>query len=218
MTYYLQNEVIQLQILQESYLHAEIRLVEATSEVDGLKDDNREIIEAIEQQEQNLARLKAEFDVITKEARAMNMKELISRASDEVKELFSRFKDAPMEDLDHEIAEVKSRLDLMADGNPQAIRAYEDREREIGKVQQSLAGTADKLEYTRTRITEIREQWEPELDRIVSAISDGFAHNFNRIGCAGQVSVKKDEDFDKWAIQIEVSFRWVDYIVKSGFH
>jgi chromosome segregation ATPase len=112
-----------------------------------------------------------------------------------------------MEVLENEISATNSRLEMMADGNPQAIKAYENREREIQKVEESLANAAGKLENTRTRITDIREQWEPELDSIVSAISDGFAHNFNRIGCAGQVSVKKDEDFDKWSIQIEVSFR-----------
>ncbi|KAF2447229.1 structural maintenance of chromosomes protein 5 [Karstenula rhodostoma CBS 690.94] len=201
------KEVTQLRALQESYLEAEIRLIEATSEVDGFKDDNRGIIEAIEQQKQALANLAAEKDAKTAEARRLNVRHLFGSVSDEVKVLISERKGVSMEDLDNEISAINSRLELMADGNPQAIKAYEDREREIQKVEQTLAGTAEKLERTRTRITEIREQWEPELDRIVSAISDGFAHNFNRIGCAGQVSVKKDEDFDQWAIQIEVSFR-----------
>ncbi|OAG04898.1 P-loop containing nucleoside triphosphate hydrolase protein [Paraphaeosphaeria sporulosa] len=201
------KEVVQLRALQESYLEAEIRLIEATSEVDGLKNDNREIIEAIEEQRQALAVLKTELDAKTAEARHLKRQLQAIIVSDDVKELIIDFKDLPMERLDDEISAVNSRLELMADGNPQAIRAYEDREREIRKVEQTLADTAEKLEHTRTRITEIREQWEPELDRIVSAISDGFAHNFDRIGCAGQVSVKKDEDFDKWAIQIEVSFR-----------
>lgn len=203
----MQKEVVQLRAVQESYLEAAIRLIEATSEVESFKNDNREIIEAIRQQQEALTKLKAEKNAKTAEARQLNVRRLFESVSDEVKALISEHRGVSMEDLNNEISAISSRLGLMADGNPQAIKAYEEREREVQKVEQALADTAEKLEHTRTRITEIREQWEPELDRIVSAISDGFAHNFNRIGCAGQVSVKKDEDFDKWAIQIEVSFR-----------
>jgi chromosome segregation ATPase len=205
----LQKEVIQLRALQESYLEAEIRSIEASSEVDGFNSDNCEIIEAIEQQRRALDKLESEKNSKRDEVRQIH--ESATRSftgeSEVVKALVIEYKDISMEELDNEISATNSRLDLMADGNPQAIKAYENREREIQKVEESLANAAGKLENTRTRITDIREQWEPELDSIVSAISDGFAHNFNRIGCAGQVSVKKDEDFDKWSIQIEVSFR-----------
>ena len=58
-------------------------------------------------------------------------------------------------------------------------------------------------------IKEVKEQWEPQLDELISHISDAFADNFSKIQCAGEVGVHKDEDFELWAIQIKVKFRYV---------
>ena len=121
--------------------------------------------------------------------------------------IYEEFQNAGIEDLDNEIFAVTSRLNLMEHGNPDAIKAFEARKRDIEKIERTMRESQAKMEQNRLQITEIREQWEPELDRIVSTINDAFSHNFERIGCAGHVGVKKDEDFDKWAIQIEVRFR-----------
>ncbi|KAJ4356362.1 Structural maintenance of chromosomes protein 5 [Didymosphaeria variabile] len=203
------KEVTQLRALHESFLEAEIRMIEANSEVDGFKNDNREILEAIQRQRDAIEKFKTDHNSKKAEARQISesVKRMLSSASEGEGALIQEYRTLSMEELENEISAINSRLELMADGNPQAIKAYEDRKRDIQKVERTLADAADKLEYNRTRITDIREQWEPELDTIVSTISDGFAHNFEQIGCAGLVSVKKDDDFDKWAIQIEVSFR-----------
>jgi chromosome segregation ATPase len=96
----------------------------------------------------------------------------------------------------------------MAEGNPGAIKAYEKREEEIVRTREKLEQCTAKLEDTKQKIVEIREQWEPELDTLIRKISDAFAHNFKQIGCAGEVEVYKDEeDFDNWSIQISVRFR-----------
>ncbi|KAK2814281.1 hypothetical protein FQN49_008244, partial [Arthroderma sp. PD_2] len=81
-----------------------------------------------------------------------------------------------------------------------------------------LAESQQKLTELEQGIAEVRGKWEPRLDEIVSKISDAFADNFARIGCAGQVSVDKGEspgsndadggsDFDQWSIRIQVKFR-----------
>jgi chromosome segregation ATPase len=112
-----------------------------------------------------------------------------------------------IEALDNEISIITARLELMAVGNPDAIKAFERREQEIAMLQSKLDSIVEQLETTRANIKEIREQWEPQLDELVSKISDGFSHNFEQIGCAGQVGVYKDEDFENWSIQIQVRFR-----------
>ena len=86
---------------------------------------------------------------------------------------------------------------------------FQDYTEQFKAAQEKLDNNTQQLEATRESIREIREQWEPELDAIVSKISDGFSHNFQKIKCAGQVGVYKDEDFEKWAIQIQVRFRSV---------
>jgi chromosome segregation ATPase len=113
-----------------------------------------------------------------------------------------------LEALEGEVQSVAARLEMMVEGNSGVIRAFEKRKDDITKTKEKLDEHIASLEDTKVRITEIREQWEPELDALIAKISDAFAHNFEQIGCAGQVEVYKDEeDFDKWSIQISVRFR-----------
>ena len=133
---------------------------------------------------------------------------LINGVSDEEKDMIKQYSELPTtEDLDNEIAAITARLNLMAEGNPNAIKAYEKREEEIQILESKLETIVQRLEMIHTEIIEIREQWEPELDALIAKISDGFSYNFEQIGCAGQVGVYKDEDFEKWSIQIMVRFR-----------
>jgi len=116
--------------------------------------------------------------------------------------------------LQQEIETVAARLEMMVEGNPGLIRAFEKRKDDILKTQEKLGEHAANLEDAKEKIVEIRQQWEPQLDALISKISDAFAHNFEQIGCAGEVSVYKDEeDFDRWSIQISVRFRYVSFPV-----
>jgi chromosome segregation ATPase len=133
---------------------------------------------------------------------------LIRNVSDEEKEMIKQYSDLPTtEELDDKITAINARLNLMAEGNPNAIKAFEKREQEIQTLVSKLESIVERLETSQATITDIREKWEPELDALVAKISDGFSHNFEQIGCAGQVGVYKDEDFEKWSIQIMVRFR-----------
>lgn len=191
-------------------MEAEIHRIEANSEVDGYKADNREI-------ESSLAQKEAEVRDWTNRHKAKRAEHgqqheaaqrLISDVSDEEKEMIKQYSGLPTtEELDDKITAINARLNLMAEGNPNAIKAFEKREQEIQTLISKLESIVERLETNRALITEIREKWEPELDALVARISDGFSHNFEQIGCAGQVGVYKDEDFEKWSIQIMVRFR-----------
>jgi len=191
-------------------VEAEIHRIEANSEVDGYKADNREI-------ESSLAQKEAEVRDWTNRHKAKRAEHgqqheaaqrLISDVSDEEKEMIKQYSGLPTtEELDDKITAINARLNLMAEGNPNAIKAFEKREQEIQTLISKLESIVERLETNRALITEIREKWEPELDALVARISDGFSHNFEQIGCAGQVGVYKDEDFEKWSIQIMVRFR-----------
>jgi chromosome segregation ATPase len=178
--------------------------------VDGYKADNREIETFLKQKEAEVQ----EWAIRHKAKRAEHGKQhaaaqrLINGVSEEEKDMIKRYSDLPTtEDLDNEIATITARLNLMAEGNPNAIKAFEKREQEIQTLVSKLEGIEERLETNRADIAVIREQWEPQLDALIARISDGFSYNFEQIGCAGQVGVYKDEDFEKWSIQIMVRFR-----------
>lgn len=206
------KQVIQLRTMHEDFVEAEIRLIEANSEVEGYASDNRIIQLTLQRKKDEIERLEKEKAVATAKckehmATANRIIQSISEAEQEAMQEYTELPSA--EALDDEISTITSRLELMAEGNPGAIKAYEQREKDIKDAQETLDNNTLQLERTRESLTEIREKWEPELDALVAKISDGFSHNFHKIGCAGQVGVYKDEDFEKWAIQIQVRFRYV---------
>jgi hypothetical protein len=89
-----------------------------------------------------------------------------------------------------------------------AIREYEKRAKVIEEKSARYYDLAANLAEMESKITEIRERWEPELDELVGKISAAFAENFAKIQCVGEVAVHKDDDFEQWAIQIRVKFRY----------
>jgi chromosome segregation ATPase len=203
--------VTQLRTFLESLVEAELRLIEARSELNALKIENREILEKLQRKE-------TEVQQLDQRRRTMNMEynqllrvvqQDVDSLADDERAIMEEYRELPsLEALEQEVEAVAARLEMMAEGNPGAIRAYEKREEEIEKTREKLQQHSTTLEETKERINDIRQQWEPELDALIAKISDAFAHNFEQIGCAGQVAVYKDEeDFDNWSVQISVRFR-----------
>ncbi|KAF2796892.1 structural maintenance of chromosomes protein-like protein 5 [Melanomma pulvis-pyrius CBS 109.77] len=202
--------VAQLRHFNESLVEAEIRLVEANSEFDALENENRHILQRVAAKEASIRELEVrrikirdEHNDIVNQANAD-----LRNSSEEEKRIFEKYQNHTSdEDLENEIEAVTARLSLMAEGNPHAVRAYEKREQDIAMANEKLLQMHADLNTTKERILQIRGQWEPQLDTLVAKISDGFSNNFEKIGCAGQVGVYKDDDFENWSIQIQVRFR-----------
>ncbi|KAH7075580.1 P-loop containing nucleoside triphosphate hydrolase protein [Paraphoma chrysanthemicola] len=203
--------VTQLRALHESLVEAEIRSIEARSELRALEKENGEILERVARKDAEVKDLAKRNETLRHEYHRLmktTQDDLDSLAPAE-RELVMEYRQLPsLEALELEVQAVAARLEMMAEGNPKLIKDFEQREEDITKLQEKLHELTTSLEDTKEKITDIREQWEPQLDALISKISDAFAHNFEQIGCAGEVAVYKDEeDFDKWSIQISVRFR-----------
>jgi chromosome segregation ATPase len=185
-------------------------LVEATSEVEALELENRDIVQRVGKKEVEIHELGALKTKYTNEHNALvhTANAAMRDATDEQKAVIEEHRTlATVEDLDNVIEGNDARLQMMAEGNPRAIKEFERRAQDIQDTDERLAEIRMELAETKEKIVEIRGQWEPELDALVAKISDGFSHNFEGIGCAGQVGVYKDEEFEAWSIQIQVRFR-----------
>lgn len=127
--------------------------------------------------------------------------------------------DYNVDKLNADIDSEKARLELTQGGSPHLIKEFEEREKQIKKLHDKQADFQTKLADYQSSIDEVRSHWEPKLDLLIAKISDAFSDSFQRIGCAGQVSLDKVEDepgpngepggsdFEKWSIQIHVKFR-----------
>jgi structural maintenance of chromosomes protein 5 len=207
-------QVEKLHRCHESCLEAEIRLAEAASDVESLTERNR----GIAQQLSDERRLVAEVEQEAKLA-----KEAASKALEVCKATVAEGgEDGPnsqyfqsvdqnmtMEELQNEIDAERAKLEFIHGGNSGALKEWESRQITIQKLKDKIDEHAKRLEKMSRQVSDVRQMWEPELDKLVGEISNAFAYNFEQIGCAGEVGVHKDEDFDLWAIEIKVKFRYV---------
>jgi structural maintenance of chromosomes protein 5 len=204
-------EVERLRNCHESYMEAEIRLAEAKSDVASLTERNKGIAQQLEDERRLVAEVERE---------AKLAKDAASKALEVCKATLAEEEDGPnkehfhnvdtnmtMEELHHEIEAERSKLEFIHDGNQGALKEFESRQLTIQKLNDKIDEMGRRLEKVSRKVSEIRQLWEPELDKLVREISSAFAYNFEQIGCAGEVGVHKDEDFDLWAIEIKVKFR-----------
>lgn len=207
----MQNAVEVLRKAYDDSYEAKLMLIEATSDFEvlsehesavklHLEERRREVKEITEQTKQCLQQMRK----LVATCKAIND----SLASEEDRQFLVKISEnMKPEELENEIESEEARLELMHEGNGGVIREYEERQRKIDTLKARLAEVESALDELTEKIKEIRDQWEPQLDKLVKRISNSFAFNMKQINCAGEVSVYKDDDFDQWAIQIQVKFR-----------
>jgi chromosome segregation ATPase len=215
--------------IHEELAELEIMLIEAESELEHLSEQSQRVRNMLQQREREIKdceirikqqhelckRLVKQFKDMQRRIEGMengeDIQDIMTRwlqGDDDEESSSGRRGDRTLDDLEADIISTRQRIELLHEGNPRALEQFEQRGKDIEKAKNDIANFQFNLEALTTTINEMQQRWEPELDKLVEDISAAFAHNFERIGCAGQVSVRKDpEDFREWAIQIEVKFR-----------
>ncbi|KAI8722198.1 Structural maintenance of chromosomes protein 5 [Fusarium sp. LHS14.1] len=190
-------------------LEAEIRRIEAQSDIVGLKARNADIMEKLETERQALQVAAEEADRARQEGRQLSEAvEQILAAEPDKHELFGQLcENKTPEDVANEISAEEAKLECIHAANPNVVREFEKRAQEIARLTRKMANSSEKLQSLTDSVEELMAKWEPKLDQLVSRINDAFAYNFEQISCAGEVRVHKAEDFDAWALDIMVRFR-----------
>jgi chromosome segregation ATPase len=198
--------------LHNELFDAELLTIETESEIATLKERNTEVTKLLDARKDEIKKL--ERDVRTQKAicekLAKEFKESQRNMSKEEQAFLHDWcqQNGSIDELNAEIESINGRIELLHEGNPGLLHQYEKRQREIEKLEDRVNNFDTELARLNESISRIRGQWEPELEKLVSEISDAFSYNFAQIGCAGQVNItKNDEDFSQWAIRIEVKFR-----------
>jgi chromosome segregation ATPase len=213
------NAVLVLRDLHAKCFEAEIMRIEAKSDYDQLKaqqtDEERLLVERVKERDELIIQT-AELKQRAK-AGVEQCTRLGETFTDEETEVQKEVAEWEPQRLETEIQALQGSLDSLHGGNENIIREFEQRARKIEAARAKLDDIEAALSELMSNITEIRDLWEPQLDELISQISDAFAENFAKIQCAGEVGVFKDDDFDNWAIQIKVKFRYVS-LLRPGRH
>ncbi|KAL8790639.1 MAG: hypothetical protein Q9213_000487 [Squamulea squamosa] len=224
MDYVAAVEALQARHLEQH--EAEIMLIEANSDVATLTEKNLAQKEMLELREREVEQLSNEtkkfFDSANKLVEKIkNLLAMADEAGDEALSTHIRglSQDQTSEELEEEIESEKARLELMHEGNDRGvIKEFESREKRIGTLRSNLEGLREELQQAEERIQGVRERWEPELDRLIGLISRSFGENMKEIGCAGEVGVSKEDDFENWSIKILVKFRETEPLTPLDSH
>lgn len=208
------NAVDALRTLHTQVFQAEILLIEATSDLAQLEARHTEEQRLLDDREQEVQRLTQATLQLREEGKRLAeiCRKIGDTLTDEQSEVHGEVVGAKWtpDQLDTEIQSVQARLDMThGGGNQNTLREFEERASRIETKKSKLVNVEENLQQLFADIEELRGRWEPELDSLIAQISEAFAENFTRIQCAGEVAIHKDEDFEQWAIQIKVKFRFV---------
>ncbi|XDG07611.1 hypothetical protein ABKA04_007226 [Annulohypoxylon sp. FPYF3050] len=193
----------------QALLEAQIRLIEAQSDVQSLTERNARVMQELDEKKVEVGRVEAE--IVQLKNRAATAKERVSAAvngaDDQLIFLTQLAGDKTVEEIDIEIGAESTKLELIHGVDPAILRQYEKRAQDILKLTQEKEDMNAKLESYNGRIQSVKERWEPAVDEVIRKINDAFSYNFEQINCAGEVGIHKDEDFEQWSIEIKVKFR-----------
>lgn len=195
----------------DELIEAKIRLIEAKSDIEGLKSRNSSIMQRLEEERLVVQQATEEATQARDLGRGLldKVRDLINENPDK-KDLYSSLaENRSPADIEMDISAEQANLELIHAANPNVIREFERREQEIAKLQKKMGTLSGKLADLTGQLDDLMGKWEPKLDALVSKINDAFAYNFEQISCAGEVRVHKNEDFDQWALDIMVRFRYV---------
>ncbi|ROW10586.1 hypothetical protein VMCG_01897 [Cytospora schulzeri] len=210
----------------QAVTEAAVRLIEANSDLAALKEQNSDIVDSLREEKAKLDALVSEAEVAKAQAKAAQeafVSVISTGVGDEVdldrRDLLIGMSEGhTIESIEADIEAESAKLELIHAADPGVLQEFEKRARDIERSQREKAKKEQQLDELNLGIQALREAWEPRLDDIIRQINDAFSYNFEQINCAGEVGVHKDEDFDKWAIEIKVKFRENETLQKLDQH
>ncbi|KAK9459299.1 uncharacterized protein V1516DRAFT_505507 [Lipomyces oligophaga] len=171
-------------------------MVQAESGLRALKEERREV--------------KRKSMALAQEAKEKQEKLSKEFSQNEIHEIYNFLNERPellaVEDIDRQLETLQSQLGDV-EGNINAVEQFDRRARQITTLQKKVDQNSKLVTEGNAEIMKLRSTWEAELDSLINKISDGFAEAFRSIGCEGKINLGKDEDFEKWCIEIKVRFR-----------
>ncbi|XP_074040926.1 structural maintenance of chromosomes 5 isoform X2 [Leptinotarsa decemlineata] len=106
--------------------------------------------------------------------------------------------------------QLQSRIACLNVADDDEMREYEERINEIGNITEEIEKLNSNLKKVTEKIEATKQEWLPPLKTLVSEINLQFATAFERMGCAGEISVctgDNEQDFSQYGISIKVTYR-----------
>jgi len=119
---------------------------------------------------------------------------------------------ASLEDIEAALEEAHLKINRIHD-NPEVLRQYEDRLKEIARIKEQIATSSELHDAKKTELFSNLEPWEAALTNTVTKVNLLFGRYMEELGMAGEIRLAKAagtgeaRNFKEWGIQILVKFR-----------
>ncbi|GAA6015672.1 hypothetical protein JCM10207_008167 [Rhodosporidiobolus poonsookiae] len=199
---------------QQESIKINLQALQADSDHRAMETMVREKDDELEGKKRELERASAEVKSLANEGKALLevANEAQSEASDEVNQRVLARREESGDDISHEALdaereELQSNLNCMQSVSPEVLKAYNTRKKEIEELENKVNGAQEQLDDSTALINETKNLWHPRLKKLVGEVSAKFTASFDTLGLLGEVRLAEEPDYEKWGIEIMVSFR-----------
>lgn len=179
----------------------------------SIVDNQRLCSEALE----TLNLIKDRYNDVMNQAKAMLMKAKgLSKGFTPADEGFSEFREEydklpiDMQELNTLKEQCQSRIACLNIADDAEMKEYEERLEQIRNYVEQIDSANSNLNRLSSKMNRLQEEWLAPLGELVSQINVRFATAFERMGCAGEVSIStgdNDKEFSQYGISIKVTYR-----------
>ncbi|WAR53560.1 hypothetical protein PtB15_3B68 [Puccinia triticina] len=201
------------------------------------KSRNSDLLEAKATYEQNEANLKELFKQAKDTAKELRktiesspqiVQDILTGMNGPLTQEREEWQEAGMEGeelLDKQREEIKKRISaaqMELEGIHPVDAATVDRYNRyaatLEREKTELEGLEKEAKNCHKQITKTYDLWRPRLDELISNIDEKFDTAFKKMGCLGHIVIVEDPDYEKWGIEIQVSFRDNEPLVRLDPH
>lgn len=206
-----------MKVYHESILNQTVypfKIRKANVELQKLLEKEKETLDKKEFLQQKVETLTNSFERIRQQLQSLKEKALSDREAfkskyqipeEEMTQVLLKLPE-DLKTIDEQILASEIAAEQIYD-NPDIIREYENRKKEIELKEEKLAELREFLENKMKKIEDIKKKWMDEISEIVSKINETFVEYCKNIGISGEVNLIPNDDFEKYEIQIKVKFR-----------
>jgi structural maintenance of chromosomes protein 5 len=134
-----------------------------------------------------------------------------------LKDLLEALPYATTEEIDVALEEFQAKANSI-DDNPDVVRQYEQRKKEIAEKEQELSHYQDSKDSKVQEINRVSECWSAALKNSLTEVNSLFGKYMADLGCAGEISLTEGDytiepnlpdrgNFKNWGVEIKVKFR-----------
>ncbi|GAA5924107.1 DNA repair ATPase SMC5 [Sporobolomyces koalae] len=204
------NDILEADQLMNAAIKLHLQALQAESDYRALETLARERDTQLDRMKRELEEVNKLLKELVAEGRRLAQEADEATVEDELKErVTQRRRDGgiTVDGLETEKDEISAKLDCMIAISPAVLEQYKKRKDEIAELTEKVQEANVNLDESKTLIEHTRAMWLPEVQLLVNDVSKRFTASFDTLGLLGEVRLAPDEDYEKWGIEIMVSFR-----------